>query len=164
MNQTPNNPTLRIAVIHSAWHDHIVAAARAAIRDEFTRHGATAQVTAEITEYEVPGAFEIPLRAQQLAMSAATGKRPDAIIACGFVVDGGIYRHEFVAAAAIDGLMRVQLDSGVPVFSAVLTPHQFHEHDAHQQFFCEHMKHKGREVAQACLRTLAGMQQLALAA
>lgn len=164
MNQTPSNPTLRIAVIHSAWHDDIVAAARTAIRDEFTRHGAAAQAPVDIREYDVPGAFEIPLRAQQLAMSAATRMRPDAIIACGFVVDGGIYRHEFVAAAVIDGLMRVQLDSGVPVFSAVLTPQHFHEHDTHQQFFREHMKHKGREVAKACLHTLDGMRRMAVAA
>ena len=163
MNQTPSNPKLRIAVIHAAWHVDIVAAARAAIRDEFTRHGTAEHVAVEIREYDVPGAFEIPLRAQQLA-TLTSHARPDAIIACGFVVDGGIYRHEFVAAAVIDGLMRVQLDTGVPVFSAVLTPQQFHEHDTHQQFFREHMKHKGREVTQACLRTLAGMQQLALAA
>ena len=36
----------------------------------------------------------------------------------GLVVDGGVYRHDFVATAVIDGLMRVQLDSGVPVLSA----------------------------------------------
>ena len=168
MNQTLStpslhNPTLRIAVIHSAWHDDIVATARAAIRDEFTRHGRAEHITVEIREYDVPGAFEIPLRAQQLA-TLASDARPDAIIACGFVVDGGIYRHEFVAAAVIDGLMRVQLDTGVPVFSAVLTPQQFHEHETHQQFFRYHMKHKGREVARACLHTLDGMRRMAMAA
>ncbi|MBL8308913.1 MAG: 6,7-dimethyl-8-ribityllumazine synthase [Burkholderiales bacterium] len=163
MNQIPSNPTLRIAVIHAAWHDDLVAATRAAIRDELTRHGATEHITFEISEYDVPGAFEIPLRAKQLA-TLARDARPDAIIACGFVVDGGIYRHEFVAAAVIDGLMRVQLDTGVPVFSAVLTPQQFHEHAAHQQFFREHMKHKGREVAKACLHTLDGMRRMAEAA
>ena len=36
------------------------------------------------------------------------------------MVNGGIYRHEFVAAAVIDGLMRVQIESEVPILSAVL--------------------------------------------
>ena len=114
MNQTLSNghpqPDTRIAVIHSAWHDDIVATARAAIRDESTRHGRAEHITVEIREYDVPGAFEIPLRAA--VGNARPDARPDAIIACGFVVDGGIYRHEFVAAAVIDGLMRVQLDTG----------------------------------------------------
>jgi 6,7-dimethyl-8-ribityllumazine synthase len=54
---------------------------------------------------EVPGAFEIPLHSQVMARTG----RYDAIVACGLVVNGGIYCHEFVAHAVIDGLMRVQL-------------------------------------------------------
>ena len=104
----------------------------------------------------MPGAFEIPLHAKRLALSA----QYDAIIACALVVDGGIYRHEFVAAAVIDGLMRVQLDTNVPVFSAVLTPHHFHEHEEHRQIFINHFVKKGREVAQACLQTLAGLHAM----
>jgi 6,7-dimethyl-8-ribityllumazine synthase len=54
----------------------------------------------------------------------------------------------------------VQLDTGVPVFSCVLTPHEFHEHDAHQRFFAEHLVAKGREVAHACLATLEARRDL----
>ena len=43
------------------------------------------------------------------------------------MVDGGIYRHEFVADTVIKALMDVQLRTEVPIFSAVLTPQQFHE-------------------------------------
>jgi 6,7-dimethyl-8-ribityllumazine synthase len=57
--------------------------------------------------------------------------------------------------------MRVQLDTGVPVFSAVLTPHHFHEHGVHQQFFREHFVVKGTEAAQACLAALASLSELA---
>jgi 6,7-dimethyl-8-ribityllumazine synthase len=56
--------------------------------------------------------------------------------------------------------MREQLDTGVPVFSAVLTPHHFHEHEEHRRFFSEHFVVKGTEVAQACLRTLASLKHL----
>ena len=64
------------------------------------------------------------------------------------------YRHEFVAGAVIDGLMRVQLDTDVPVLSMVLTPQQFHEHDVHTRFFAEHLVTKGREAARACVATM----------
>jgi 6,7-dimethyl-8-ribityllumazine synthase len=110
-----------------------------------------------VDRYEVPGAFEIPLHAQRLARAGAH----DAIVACGLVVDGGIYRHDFVAHAVIDALMRVQLDTDVPVFSAVLTPQAFHEHVDHRSFFGAHFEKKGIEAAQACLGQLAALQRLA---
>jgi 6,7-dimethyl-8-ribityllumazine synthase len=56
-----------------------------------------------------------------------------------------------VAAAVIDGVMRMQLDTDVPVLSAVPTPRDFHEHAEHQRFFHEHFIKKGTEVARACL-------------
>ncbi|MBF6988284.1 MULTISPECIES: 6,7-dimethyl-8-ribityllumazine synthase [Cupriavidus] len=144
----------RIAYIHAQWHADIVHRARDAFVVEMAKLGVAADA---IDIYDVPGAFEIPLHAQRLARS---GKYA-AIVASGFVVDGGIYRHEFVADAVISGLMRVQLDTEIPVFSAVLTPKSFHEHDEHHRFFAEHFVVKGREAAQACVRTVASLQKLA---
>jgi 6,7-dimethyl-8-ribityllumazine synthase len=63
-----------------------------------------------------------------------------------------------VARAVIDGLMRVQLDTGVPVLSVVLTPQAFREHDEHRRFFGEHFVKKGREAAWACQHVLATLQ------
>src|SRR5688572_7810285 len=142
--------TKRIAVVSAGWHADLVGIARQALLSELRRleHPPDA-----VDCFEVPGAFEIPLQAQRLAR----GGRHQAIVALGLVVDGGIYRHDFVAGAVIDGLMRVQLDSGVPVFSCVLTPQAFHEHADHQQFFAVHMAKKGAEAARACLQTLALM-------
>jgi 6,7-dimethyl-8-ribityllumazine synthase len=144
----------RFCFVQSGWHADIVNQGRDGFLAEMARHGVAAQ---DIDLFEVPGAFEIPLHAQQLARSG----RYTAVVACGLVVDGGIYRHDFVADAVISGLMRVQLDTGVPVFSAVLTPHHFHEHEEHRRYFSEHFVVKGREVAQACLRTVAALRQLA---
>ncbi|MBY0412070.1 MAG: 6,7-dimethyl-8-ribityllumazine synthase, partial [Burkholderiaceae bacterium] len=90
----------------------------------------------------------------------AQSGRYDAIVACALVVNGGIYRHEFVNAAVIDGMMRVQLDTDVPVLSAVLTPRDFHEHEDHLRFFREHFVKKGAEVANACLATMAQLSAL----
>jgi len=142
-----------VAVVHAAWHGDIVARARESMRAEFERLGLP---PGRVEEFEVPGAFEIPLHARRLAQT----RRYDAIIACGFVVNGGIYRHEFVASAVIDGLMRAQMDTGVPVLSAVLTPRDFHDHEVHQQFFSDHMVSKGVEAARACLKTVQSLRAL----
>jgi 6,7-dimethyl-8-ribityllumazine synthase len=98
----------------------------------------------------VPGAYEIPLHAQMLAQTS----RYAAIIGVAFVVNGGIYRHDFVASAVLDGMMTVQLSTGVPVLSAVLTPHNYHESAEHHRFFLDHFKVKGQEAASACLAIL----------
>jgi len=83
------------------------------------------------------------------------------VVAAGLVVDGGIYRHEFVAQSVIGGLMQVQLETEVPMISAVLTPHHFHSHDEHQQYFSRHFLLKGTEAAQACISTVAALRRLA---
>ena len=100
------------------------------------------------------GSLEITLMALKLAESG----RYDGVIAFGLIVDGGIYRHEFVASSVIDGLVKVQLDTGIPVFSCVLTPHHFHEHSDHLEFFGRHLEKKGKEVAESAfsfINTLA---------
>jgi 6,7-dimethyl-8-ribityllumazine synthase len=147
----------RIAFVQSCWHRDIVDQCRDSFLAEMAERGFPRE---EIDLYEVTGAFEIPLHARRLATSG----RYRAIVASGLVVDGGIYRHEFVAEAVIEGLMRVQLDTDVPVFSAVLTPHHFHEHDEHQGFFFEHFQVKGREVAKACAETVEALDRLPVAA
>jgi 6,7-dimethyl-8-ribityllumazine synthase len=143
----------RIAFIQSCWHRDIVDQARISFLRRVEQEGYAADL---VECFEVPGAFEIPLRAQLLAKSG----RYDAIVAAGFVVDGGIYRHDFVAASVIDALMRVQLDTEVPVLSVVLTPQQFHEHETHRTFFRDHFILKGEEAAVACAATLVATRRL----
>jgi 6,7-dimethyl-8-ribityllumazine synthase len=55
----------------------------------------------------------------------------------------------------VDALMRIQLETDVPVFSGVLTPHHFHEHAEHQGQFSRHFGTKGEELAEAVSSTLA---------
>ena len=141
---SPVLPNRRIAFVQARWHRDIVDCCRDAFATEIA---ALAGDRCRIDFFEVPGAFEIPLRAKRLAR----GARYDAVIGAAFVVDGGIYRHDFVAQAVITGLMQVGLETNVPVLSAVLTPHHFHGHAEHQSFFEEHFRVKGREVAEACM-------------
>ncbi len=141
-----------VAFVQSCWHRDIVDRCRDAFLLAMSDNPGMS-----VELFEVPGAFELPLHAQLLCRTG----RYRAVVAAGFVVDGGIYRHDFVAEAVINGLMRVQLDTGVPVLSAVLTPHHFHDHDVHADFFGQHMVTKGEEVAAACLATCANLKKLA---
>jgi 6,7-dimethyl-8-ribityllumazine synthase len=61
----------------------------------------------------------------------------------------------------MDALMQVQLDTEIPIISLVLTPQNFHEHKAYQQFFHEHFKVKGTEAAVACVKTLQNLTSTA---
>jgi 6,7-dimethyl-8-ribityllumazine synthase len=143
----------RVAFVQSAWHREVVQECRLAFLEEIeARHIARAHIDL----FEVPGSFEIPLHAQLLAKT----RRYTAIVAAGLVVDGGIYRHEFVADTVIKALMDVQLRTEVPVFSAVLTPQQFHESAVHVDFFRKHFAIKGVEVAEACANTLLSLERL----
>jgi 6,7-dimethyl-8-ribityllumazine synthase len=155
MNITVKPERNRIAVIRARWHAGIVDNCVNAFVEEWANLGGQAD---EVDIFDVPGALEIPLHAQTLARS---GKYA-AILGVAFVVDGGIYRHDFVAATVLDAMMRVQLDRDVPVLSAVLTPHHFQESEAHERFFKDHFVVKGREAANACNGILAARAQLAL--
>jgi 6,7-dimethyl-8-ribityllumazine synthase len=155
MNQTDQrDDTPNIAFIKARWHADIVDRCQEGFLAELDRQAWRA---GNVEVYEVPGSFEIPLLAKRLALTG----RFAAVVASGFVVDGGIYRHDFVAGAVIDALMRVQLDTGVPVITAVLMPHHFHDHGAHREFFAEHFVTKGKEAADACLKIMTNSARLA---
>lgn len=156
MNQIPQHQfqTARIAVIRARWHAEIVDQCVISFVDNIK---ALSDGRMSVDIFDVPGALEIPLHAKTLA---ETG-RYAAILGCALVVDGGIYRHDFVAGTVLDGLMRVQLDAGLPVLSAVLTPHHFHDSEEHRQFFFDHFKVKGREAANACVQILDARARVA---
>lgn len=145
-------PNQKIAFIQASWHGDIVSEGRKGFISEMESSGVSSD---KIEVFDVPGSLEIPLQAKCLA---ETGEYA-IIIACGFVVQGGIYRHDFVAQAVLDGMMRVQLDTAVPILSVVLTPRDFHEHEAHHKFFFDHFSLKGKEAAEACVQTLKNMSR-----
>ena len=143
----------RIAFIKARWHSDIVDRAH----EGFVAEAARLMPAAQIDVFDVPGAFEMPLLAKKLAQ---TGDYV-AIAAAAFVVDGGIYRHDFVAAAVVNGLMQVGLETGVPCLSVSLTPHNFQQVDAMTTFFRDHFIKKGHEAAAAVHQILALNARLA---
>ncbi len=143
MIQTPQG-NRRIAIIRARWHANIVDKCVEAAKADLQAGGFTVDV------FDVPGALEIPLTAKKLA---ATG-RYAGLIGTAFIVNGGIYRHDFVSATVIDGLMDAQMETGVPVFSTCLTPHNFQEVPPMIEFFETHFVTKGKEVAKAAIETI----------
>ncbi len=143
----------KIAFIQASWHTDVTDNCKAAFIEELAIHEKGED---DIDFFSVPGSLEIPLLAKKLAQTG----RYAAICCSGLVVDGGIYRHEFVAQAVISGIVQVSLETGVPVLSAVLTPQQFHEHETHIEFFRVHMLTKGKELADACMAILKSLESV----
>lgn len=145
----------RIAFIYACWHQEIVLNCFQGFKDELLNRGYD---EAAIELIPVPGAYEIPLQAKLLAKSG----KYHAIAASGLVVDGGIYRHDFVAQTVCSALMQVQLETEVPVLTAVLTPHNFHEHEEHKDYFSHHFVKKGQELGNACDMSMRTTEQAKL--
>lgn len=143
----------RIAYIQADWHSEIVDQARLAFCEQCEQLGIA---KGQIDFFVVPGSLEIPLQTKLLAKTGDYA----IIIAAGLIVDGGIYRHDFVASTVLDALMQLQLELEVPVLSVVLTPHHFEETAARENFFFDHFKVKGKEAANACAKTLLNIGQL----
>jgi 6,7-dimethyl-8-ribityllumazine synthase len=146
----------RVAFVQSSWHESLVERCRVSFVRELAELGIPEH---QVEVFRVPGAFEIPL----LAKRAMRSGRYDAVVAAALVIDGGIYRHEFVAETVLGALMRAQMDVDVPLISTVLTPHHFHEHATHMEFFNQHLAQKGEEAARACIGALAALDELAAA-
>lgn len=90
--------------------DHLVEGAV----DTIVRHGGD---EANIDKVMVPGAFEIPVAVQKMAMSG----KYDAIVAIGAVIRGGTPHFDYVAGECVKGIGQIQLNTGVPVSFGVLT-------------------------------------------
>src|SRR5438552_154988 len=143
-----------IAYVQAAWHTDITDHCRTAFMAEMAKHG---YGTGDVRFFSVPGSLEIPLMARKLAQTG----RYAAVCASGLVVNGGIYRHDFVAQAVLQGIMQTSLETEVPVLSAVLTPHHFHEHSVHEEFFKQHMLTKGTELTEACVAIIGQLAAVA---
>jgi len=144
-----NTAPARFAFIKAQWHADIVDRALDGFFDTIPAE--------QVDVIDVPGAFELPLMAQKLASSG----RYAAVVCAAFVVDGGIYRHDFVASAVVDGLMQAGLKTGVPVLSVSLTPHHYQETDHHNEIYRAHFVVKGREAAAAARGIVAAHATLA---
>jgi 6,7-dimethyl-8-ribityllumazine synthase len=110
---------LRVAIVWSRFNEEIVKRLLTACDRELLALGVAA---ADIDVVSVPGALEIPLALQSLALERrGFGLKYDALIALGAVVRGETYHFELVANESARGVLEVQLETGVPVANGILT-------------------------------------------
>ena len=138
---------LRVAIVASSWHtqvmDGLVAGARAAL----------GEAGIEPTFVPVPGSFELPVVAAQLA------RTHDAVVALGVVIRGGTPHFDYVCSAATAGLSRVAIETGTPVGFGLLTC----DDDAQaldRAGLPGSREDKGREAAEAAVSTALTLRSL----
>lgn len=110
---------LRVGIVWSRFNEEIVRELLTACDRELVALGVSPD---DIDVVSVPGALEIPVALQTLALQKrAFGQRYDALVALGAVIRGETYHFEVVANESARGILDVQLETGVPVANAVLT-------------------------------------------
>lgn len=139
---------LRVVVVAGLWHtevmDGLVAGAL-----EFCE-----QARADVSLVRVSGSFELPIVAQAAARVGA-----DAVVALGVVIRGGTPHFEYVCDATTTGLMRVALDTNVPVGFGLLTCDT--EAQARDRAGLPGSReNKGREAAHAAVSTALALRAL----
>jgi 6,7-dimethyl-8-ribityllumazine synthase len=110
---------LRVGIVWSRFNEEIVRALVAACDKQLVELGVSHD---DIEVVSVPGALEIPLALQSLALARrGFAHRYDALVALGAVVRGDTYHFEVVANESARGILEVQLETGMPVANGVLT-------------------------------------------
>ena len=104
----------KIGIVASRFNDFIVDLLIGGAEDCFVRHGGNSD---DLTLAYVPGAFEIPLAAQQMACSG----KYDAVVCLGAVIRGATPHFDMVANESAKGIATASLKSGLPVTNGILT-------------------------------------------
>jgi 6,7-dimethyl-8-ribityllumazine synthase len=134
-----------VARFYEDLAERLVAGARAA----FAQAGHT-----DVEVFDVPGAFELPLAASY----AATTARFAGVACLGAVIRGETDHYDYVCAEVASGVMRVQLDTGVPCTFGVLTCATMEQALARAG---GNKRDQGRHAAEAAVRLAALRAQLA---
>lgn len=138
----------KIAIVVTRWNTLIVDNLLAGAKKHLIANGIEDN---NIELIMCPGAYEIPLVCQH----AAASDKYDAIITLGAVIRGGTPHFEYVAGECSSGVMRVSLDTGMPIAFGVLTVDN--EQQALQRCGVgEDSENKGEESA-ACVLEMLGV-------
>ncbi len=104
----------RYAIVVSRFNEEITRGLLAGAHEALAEAGVRDDA---VSVFHVPGAFEIPLAAKRAAESGEFA----AVICLGCLIKGDTIHFEYIAEAATHGIMRVALDTGVPVAFGLLT-------------------------------------------
>ncbi len=138
---------LRIGVVRSLFNRPVTDGLLGGAMEILDEAGAR-----DVTTVDVEGAFEVPIVAQRLAHEGY-----DAVVALGAVIEGQTDHYEHIAGRTSEGIMRVMLDTGVPISFGILTVTD-PDHAIARSAPSE--KNKGREAANAAIRTANLLKQI----
>ncbi len=105
---------VKLAIISSKFNNDITEKLKKGAIQAFLEQGGQEE---QLSFYEVPGAFELPLVAKRVAKT----KKYDAILCLGAIIKGETAHFEYVASATIQGINRVSIETEIPILSGVLT-------------------------------------------
>jgi len=105
---------LRVGIVVGRFNEFINAKLLDGALDGLKRHGVSED---DIDVAWVPGAFEVPFIAKQMA---ETGNY-DAIIGLGTVIRGATTHYDYVCNEAAKGIAQVSLQTNVPVIFGIVT-------------------------------------------
>ena len=103
---------LHIGIVQARFNEDITNALAKACIEELETLGVTS-----IDHVMVPGALEVPVALQAMAERAEY----DALIALGCIIRGETYHFELVSNESASGIMRISIESGLPIANGVLT-------------------------------------------
>nr|WP_147397050.1 6,7-dimethyl-8-ribityllumazine synthase [Psittacicella melopsittaci] len=116
-----NNPEMRVAIVIAEFNDFITNALLTGALETLKYSGNLAEEN--ITVVRVPGAYEIPFAAKQLAL---TGNY-EAIITLGAVIRGATPHFDYVCGPMSSQIMNVSLETNTPIAFGVLTTNTIEE-------------------------------------
>lgn len=105
---------MKFGIVAARFNEFIVSKLIGGAEDALLRHGAKED---DITLAWVPGAFEIPTAAKQMAQSG----KYDAVICLGAVIRGATSHYDYVCNEVSKGIAHVSLETDVPVMFGVVT-------------------------------------------
>lgn len=111
----PDARGMRIGVVVSEWNTEVTETLFAGAKDTLMKAGVA---ESDIVRENVPGSYELPLGGKLLAESGSF----DAIICIGVVIQGETKHFDFICNAVSQGLMDLNLKTGLPFIFGVLTP------------------------------------------
>lgn len=105
---------LRIGIVWARWNEHISGSLRDGCVDALKNAGVN---TDDIVVVDVPGSFEVVRGAKHLIDTHEV----DAVVCIGALIKGETKHFEYICDPVSHGIMRLNLDTGVPVIFGVLT-------------------------------------------
>ena len=139
----------RVAIVKSRFNEEVTSRLLASCLKTFRSEGWT---DSQLKVVEVPGAWEIPWAAQELAKT----NRYQAVVALGCVLKGQTPQHDHLARSLVQSLHRISLDTRLPVILGVITPNNEKQALARTKGRMD----RGREAALAALEMIALKEEL----